>query len=101
MRLKQIALENFRCFRLANIDLSADIVAIYGRNGVGKTAIFDAIQFALLGSIGRFADEPTPPDYLPHVFSDDKAVVHIDFKDDTDSWVKLTIDRMSNLVVSS
>lgn len=96
MRLKQIALENFRCFRLANIDLSADIVAIYGRNGVGKTAIFDAIQFALLGSIGRFTDEPTPPDYLLHVFSDDKAVIRIDFKGDTDSWVKLTIDRMSN-----
>jgi len=97
MRIKQIALKNFRCFRLANIDLSADIVAIYGRNGVGKTAFFDAIEFALLGSIGRFADEPAPPDYLPHIFSDDKAVVHIDFKDNTDNWVNLTIDRMSNL----
>ena len=49
MRIKSVTLENFRCFRETKLDLSADIVAIYGRNGVGKTAIFDAFEFALLG----------------------------------------------------
>ena len=93
MRINRITLENFRCFRQAEIDLSADVVAIYGRNGVGKTAIFDAVEFALLGSIGRFMQESTKPYYLPHVLSDDNGVIHIDFKGDTSHWVKLDIDR--------
>ena len=94
MRINRIALENFRCFRQVEIDLSADVVAIYGRNGVGKTAIFDALEFALLGSIGRFDQESTgPPYYLPHVLSDDNSTIRVGFKGDTDDWVKLDIDR--------
>ena len=94
MRINRIALENFRCFRQVGIDLSADVVAIYGRNGVGKTAIFDALEFALLGSIGRFDQESTgPPYYLPHVLSDDNGTIRVGFKGDTDDWVKLDIDR--------
>lgn len=94
MRIDRIALENFRCFHQAEIDLSADVVAIYGRNGVGKTAIFDAMEFAMLRSIGRFKQESTgPPYYLPHVLSDDNGTIRVDFKGDTDHWVKLDIDR--------
>jgi hypothetical protein len=94
MRINRIALENFRCFRQVEIDLSADVIAIYGRNGVGKTAIFDALEFALLGSIGRFDQESTgPPYYLPHVLSDDNSTIRVGFKGDTDDWVKLDIDR--------
>jgi len=95
MRIDRITLENFRCFRQAEIDLSADVVAIYGRNGVGKTAIFDAVEFALLGSIGRFVQESTGSlYYLPHVLSDDNGVIHINFKGDI-HWVKLNIDRLN------
>jgi hypothetical protein len=93
MRINRIALENFRCFRQVEIDLSADVIAIYGRNGVGKTAIFDALEFALLGSIGRFDQESGPPYYLPHVLSDDNGTIRVGFKGDTDDWVKLDIDR--------
>jgi len=95
MRIKRVILENFRCFRHTEIDLSGDIVAIYGRNGVGKTAFFDALEFALLGSIGRFVKDSAPPFYLPNVLSDDNGMVHIDFKGDTDDWVKVSIDRMT------
>ena len=84
MRIKRVILENFRCFRNAEIDLSGDIVAIYGRNGVGKTAFFDALEFALLGSISRFVKDSAPPYYLPNVLSEDDGMVHIDFNGDTD-----------------
>ncbi|MFH1975058.1 MAG: AAA family ATPase [Pseudomonadota bacterium] len=93
MRINRIALENIRCFRYAEIDLSADVVAIYGRNGVGKTAIFDALEFALIGSIGRFMPESTGNYYLPHVLSDANGMIHIDFRSDADHWVKLNINR--------
>jgi DNA repair protein SbcC/Rad50 len=99
MRIKRVILENFRCFSHSEIDLSGDIVAIYGRNGVGKTAFFDALEFALLGSIGRFVKDSAPPFYLPNVLSDDNGMVHIDFKGDTDDWVKVSIDRTSNFDV--
>lgn len=99
MRIKRVTLNNFRCFRHAEFDLSDDIVAIYGRNGVGKTAFFDALEFALLGSIGRFVKDSAPPFYLPNVLSDDNGMVHIDFKGNTDDWVKVSIDRTSGFDV--
>jgi exonuclease SbcC len=99
MRIKRVILENFRCFRHTEIDLSGDIVAIYGRNGVGKTAFFDALEFALLGSISRFVKDSAPPFYLPNVLSDDNGMVHIDFNGDTDDWVKVSINRMPDFDV--
>lgn len=34
-----------------NIDLSANLVLIHGRNGTGKTSLFDALEWALLGEV--------------------------------------------------
>lgn len=99
MRIKRVILENFRCFSHTEIDLSGDIVAIYGRNGVGKTAFFDALEFALLGSLGRFVKDSAPPFYLPNVLSNDNGMVHIEFKGDTDDWVNVSIDRTSDFDV--
>lgn len=79
MRIKKLTLENFRCFRSTEIDLSADVVAIYGRNGVGKTAIFDGIELALLGDIGRYSKESSAPDYLNYAFGSEGARVRIEF----------------------
>ena len=69
MKLNRLILENFRCFRSAEIDLSADVIAIYGRNGTGKTALFDALEFSLTGEIGRFVGESTPPGCLGNAFA--------------------------------
>jgi DNA repair exonuclease SbcCD ATPase subunit len=63
-------LQNFRCFRQADIDLSGDIVAIYGRNGTGKTGIFDALEFVLTGEIGRFSRESNPPLFLRNALAE-------------------------------
>ena len=49
MRLKTLSFQDFRGFATGTLDLSADVVAIYGRNGAGKTTVFDAIEFALFG----------------------------------------------------
>src|SRR6266446_2154895 len=95
MKLKQITLSDFRCFRDVSIDLSSDVVVIYGRNGTGKTSVFDAVEVALLGSIGRFREESDHPNYVANVYS--KAVPHIrvDFDGGDNLWVEVACDSDS------
>ncbi|MDQ3933025.1 MAG: SMC family ATPase [Actinomycetota bacterium] len=50
MRLKTLQLENFRCFAAVNLDLDGmGLIGVRGRNGVGKSTLFEAIYFALYG----------------------------------------------------
>lgn len=52
--LRRLAIEGFRGFRdRMEFDLSASVVLLQGSNGTGKTSFFDAIQWLLLGDIGR------------------------------------------------
>lgn len=62
-KLKEIQLQNFRAYKsrnqimLCNTDNKpASFVAIYAKNGVGKTSIFDGVEFALTGEVGRFKE---------------------------------------------
>jgi exonuclease SbcC len=59
VRLKSLTVSGFRGFpRLVEIDLDADAVIVYGANGSGKTSMFDAILWALTGSVQRLSDAP-------------------------------------------
>jgi DNA repair exonuclease SbcCD ATPase subunit len=49
IRISKLELTNFKCFREKSFGFGSDIVTIQGRNGVGKTTIFDAILFCLFG----------------------------------------------------
>lgn len=80
MRITNLSVSNFRCIRNLELDLSADVVAVYGRNGTGKTAIFDAIEFALFGAVARLEDQQTA---LQNVFATDEASVQVTFSDST------------------
>jgi len=54
IRLKNINLSSFRAYRkLCTFDLDADIVVFYGPNGLGKTSLFDAIDFACTGGVSK------------------------------------------------
>lgn len=62
-KLESLTLKNFRKYegekeiRFNDRNgRSASFVLIYGKNGMGKTSIFDGVEFALKGEIGRISD---------------------------------------------
>ncbi len=52
MRLKKIALKNYRCFEHLEIDLHDRLTVLVGENGSGKTAVLDAIATGLTPLLG-------------------------------------------------
>ena len=57
MRLAYVRLCGFRGYRnLVEIEFSPSFTIIDGRNGVGKSSIFDAVEFALLGSLTKYGE---------------------------------------------
>ena len=92
MRLSYIDICGFRGFKSpVRISLSNTFTIIDGRNGVGKSTVFDAVEFALTGTISKYLDAKasgeTVDDYI--WWSGDGRVpgeryVEIGFKDGTD-----------------
>ena len=53
-RLASLTVEGFRAYRDAQtFDLDASVIVLYGPNGLGKTSLYDAIEYACTGRIGR------------------------------------------------
>jgi len=58
MKLDAITIAGFRGFvAKQEIDLSADATIVVGVNGLGKTSLFDAIQWGLCGHLVRVGDD--------------------------------------------
>jgi len=56
LRLTRLEMTGFRAYaKRQEFDLDADIVVLYGQNGLGKTSFFDAIDFLFTGEIGRLS----------------------------------------------
>ena len=53
-RLLSLTVEGFRAYREPQtFNLDASVIVLYGPNGLGKTSLFDAIDYACTGRIGR------------------------------------------------
>lgn len=65
MRLDFIEVSGFRGFRdLVRINLGRGFTVITGRNGVGKSTLCDAVEFAITGSIDKYAVEKAAKESL-------------------------------------
>ncbi len=69
MRLEFVEMCGFRGFRdKVCIEFGAGFTVVSGRNGVGKSTICDAVEFALTGSINKYrvekSDSETLSDYV-------------------------------------
>lgn len=65
MRLDFIEVCGFRGFRdLVRINFGRGFTVISGRNGVGKSTLCDAFEFAITGSIGKYAVEKAAKESL-------------------------------------
>jgi DNA repair protein SbcC/Rad50 len=61
MRISEIKIQNFRCFKgLHNFNITGSTIILYGENGYGKSSFFDAIEWCLTGSIDRFRQPGKP-----------------------------------------
>lgn len=59
MRLSSITITGFRGFAGSQtFDLSADVVLVHGPNGTGKTSLFDAVLWAMTGTLERLKATP-------------------------------------------
>ena len=69
MKISHLNISGFRGFRdETRLELSASFNIICGRNGVGKSTVFDAIEFAITGSLDKYAGlgaaKDRPTDYI-------------------------------------
>ena len=69
MKLAYVHISGFRGYQKpVRIDFAESFTIIDGRNGVGKSTIFDAVEFALTGTISKYldakADRESVEDYL-------------------------------------
>ena len=69
MKLSFVEMSGFRGYRdRIRIDFGTDVTIIDGRNGVGKSTIFDAVEYALTGTISKYlqtkANQESVADYI-------------------------------------
>lgn len=69
MKLSFVEMSGFRGYRdRIQIKFGADVTIIDGRNGVGKSTIFDAVEYALTGTIAKYvvdkANKQSVADYI-------------------------------------
>lgn len=94
-KLKSMELQNFRGYA-GNFSIDfrdsrekpASVVVIYAKNGVGKTSLFDGVEYALKGEVGRIISLIAKDKYNKQK----GAVYHNRDNADKDAFVLMTLE---------
>ena len=90
MILKTLTLKNFRKFKQTSVEFPDGVIGVIGLNGVGKSTIFEAIAWALYGSVAA----RTSSDQIKRQSSDSSDVCRVEldfiFEDNTYRSVSYT-----------
>ena len=99
-RLEQVTIRNFRNFQGEHkFDFTKDITIFLGDNGNGKSSIFDAIQWCILGEIDRINEKRSESlKYILINNDSDDCFVEILFSNKLK--LKRSVSRNSNITVS-
>lgn len=104
MRLDFVDISGFRGFRdRVRIDFGAGFTVVSGRNGVGKSTLFDAVEFAILGEITKYTVESSAKETVRDYIwwrgegSPDAHYVTVGFIDDKGDPFVVTRSRESGV----
>jgi len=107
MKLEFVEVCGFRGFKnLARFSFASGFVVLTGRNGAGKSTVLDAIDFALTGTINKFAVTGAKGGGLDeHIWwvgegTAEKQYVTVSFVDQKGTSLKITRTRERGLETS-
>lgn len=108
MKILELTIRNFRgIVDMSNVKLDGENIVVYGRNGVGKSAIADAIDFLFTGEITRLTGEGTQDvstkKHGPHVGkAPEESYVHAKIRsiDGTEFEVRRVVGNAESVEVS-
>jgi ABC-type hemin transport system ATPase subunit len=103
--LRKVSIEGFRGINNQGNPLVLEfkptkVTSIFGENGTGKSSVFEALEYAISGSVGRLAAlqrVENPDRYYVNQFHSGPAVVILEFEaDDTAATFNIRVERMKN-----
>lgn len=108
-RLEGLDITDFRGIRRLQRDdmpLSGDVVFIYGANGVGKTSIADAVEWAITGQVDRLEQRPSGSaggecDPIINLFSDEGEARVTCFLSNDETVSRLKRGRLMKRLIGS
>ena len=80
MILTNLKLENFKKYKHFEIAFESGLIGIIGKNGAGKSTIFQAILFALYGELKNKGDKEVVRNSNANI--KDAVIVELDFEFD-------------------
>lgn len=91
-KIKHLTVDNFRAYKHHDFDLDANVIVLFGNNGLGKTSFFEAFDFACTGSVLRLDDKFEVSSNLNR-FND--SLKYLNSTDINDTSVKINLTHNS------
>ena len=101
IQVRSISIEGFRAYRQkTELSFGEDLTVLFGPNGFGKTSVFDAIDFAFTGEIGRLRTKSEGrfrrvAAHLDSEHAGSKVALMVGIGDETHQLVRRVTDRKS------